>query len=320
MKTSKWITSEYMTENIIHIEKSQMFECFDLDKPTKSFYQKIYGIRIVIQNEKARKTLIINGLIEDIHIECFTNKYIQTRINEIHTIANEYSDVEKEIILRIVDTITLKDIMIFGNEDIIKKMIGIMTEINLVKQTKLDITIKKFLELDVYSQRHMLINLLIYNNDDEIQYICYLLYDLITANGTDNEKNEQSYIYESLPWKIKTYFKDVVKYTIKYTNDMLNKYDINKITLEQQIYLLKASESVKEKAMTKLKEIKGKPDELSTKAKQYLEGLVKIPFGIYKEEPILKKTKDLNRWFIRTISIIEQQRTALPSLKIIVMT
>ena len=118
----------------------------------------------------------------------------------------------------------------------------------------------------------MLINLLIYNKDDEIQYICYLLYDLITANSVDSsDSSDHNFIYESLPWKIKLYFKDVVKHTIKYTSDMMQKYDINKVTLEQQIYLLKANENVKEKAMAKLKEIKGKPDELSTKAKQYLE-------------------------------------------------
>jgi hypothetical protein len=219
---------------------------------------------------------------------------------------NIQDETEKEIILRILDTITLKDILIFGDEDIVKKMIGVFTEVNLIKQTKLDITIKRFLELDLYSQRNMLINLLTYNIDQEIQYICYLLYDLITANTGDSENSENISIYESLPWKIKSNFKDVVKYTIKNTSDMLQKYDINKITLEQQIYLLKANEVVKEKAIAKLKEIKGKPDELGTKAKQYLEGLIKIPFGIYREEPILKKMKDINKWFLRSITIISQ--------------
>jgi hypothetical protein len=309
------ICSDKITEDTINIEDANMFECFDIDKTAKSFFQKIYGLQVVIQNEKARKTLIVNGIIEDIHLECFTNTYIQERINDIKIMANEYEESYKSVLLRIVETVTLKEILIHGNEDIKKRMIAIFSEVNLVKQTKLDITIKKFLELDVYSQRNMLINLLIYNIDDEIQYICYLLYDLITANTTDTMENkDQSYIYESLPWKIKNYFKDVVKYTIKYTNDIMQKYDIHRISLEQQIYLLKASEIVKEKAMTKLKEIKGKPDESGTKAKQYLEGLVKIPFGIYKEEPILKKMKELNKWFVRVISIVEQ---LFPTMKLI---
>jgi len=308
------ICSNKITEDTIVIEDSNTLECFDVDNSSKSFYQKIYGIRIVIQNEKSKKTLIINGIIDDIHINCFTNLYIKSRIHEIRSIANGQEQSEKEVIIRIIETITLKDILIFGNDDIRKKMIAIFTETNLVKQMKLENTIKKFLELDIYSQRNMLINLLINNVDDEIQYICYLLYDLITANSVDSATNsDQNFLYESLPWKIKIYFKDVVKHTIKYTNDMMQKYEINKVSLEQQIYLLKANENVKEKAMAKLKEIKGKPDELSTKAKQYLEGLIKIPFGIYREEPILKKMKEVNKWFIRTITLIEQ---LFPELKI----
>ena len=298
--------SNKITEENIVIEDSNTFECFDTDGSSKSFYQKIYGIRVVIQNEKSKKTLIINGIIDDIHINCFTNPYIKSRINEIRNIANGQEESEKDVLLRISETITLKEILIVGNDDILKKMIAIFTETRSIKQTKLEITIKKFLDLDVYSQRNMLINLLIYNKDDEIQYICYLLYDLITANSVDSVGGDHNFLYESLPWKIKMYFKDVVKHTIKYTNDMMQKYDINRVSLEQQIYLLKANESVKEKAMAKLKEIKGKPDELSTKAKQYLEGLIKIPFGVYREEPILKKMKEMNKWFIRALVLIEQ--------------
>jgi len=304
--------SNKITDENINIENANMFECFDIDKTTTSFYQKIYGVRIVIQNEKTRKTVIINGIIEDIQLNCFSNLYIKTRIDEVTEMANEYEELEKKTIMRILETITLKDILIFGNDDIVKKMISVFTEITLVKQTKLEITIKKFLELDLYAQRHMLINLLTCNTDDEIQYICYILYDLLMVNS-DTDNNEQLSIYDSLPWNMQSYFKDMVKHTIKKTNEVIQKYDINKVTLEQQIYLLKANEIVKEKAIAKLKEIKGKPDELGTKAKQYLEGLIKIPFGIYREEPILKKMKDINKLFTRAINIID---ILFPEMKI----
>ena len=295
--------SNKITEDQIIIEDANTFECFDIDNSIQPFYQKVYGIKIVIQNEKSKKALIISGIVEDTPINCFTNLYIKTRVQELKSIANTYENVEKSVLTRIIDTITLKDIFIYGNDDIRKKMIAVFTESRLVKQTKLDITIKKFLELDIYAQRCMIINLLLYNKDDEIQYTCYLLYDLLIANSS--ETGENNLLYESLPWKIKTNFKDIIKNTVKNTNDMLEKYDVNKITLEQQIYLLKASETVKERAMAKLKEIKGKPEELGAKAKQYLEGLIRIPFGIYREEPILKKAKEINKLFLKTISNIK---------------
>jgi ATP-dependent Lon protease len=303
-------------EDIIQIENTNMFECFDVDTNVKLFYQKICGIRVVIQNETLKKTIIVNGIIEDLNIDCLNNKYITARKDYLVSHARTLPTNDQQIMEKIINAITLKDILIFGDLDFHKKIYSVLAEINHIKTNKLDITIKKFLENDLFSQRNMLINLLLYNKEDEMQYICYLLYDLISVNSADNvDTKEQLMIYDSLPWKIKSYFKDIVKCTIKYTNDMVQKYDINKISLEQQIYLLKVDDAIKEKAMTKLKEIKGKSDESGTKAKQYLEGLIKIPFGFYKEEPLLKKMKELNESFIKIMNNSENLMSTAEIIK-----
>ena len=262
------IVTDKITEEIDKIEDACSYECYDIDKSAKSFYQKIFGIRVVIHNQSLKKTLIISGLVNDIQLDCFSENYIDFRKNEIKKIADDFDSLEKNIILTLLDSLSLKEILIYGNKDLQKKMIACLTEVNNVKQTKLEITIKRFTELEDFSKRDMLINLLIYDNDDEIKYLCYILYD-------------------------------VVRYTAKYTNDMMQKYDIHKITLEQQIYLMKANEIVKEKAIIKLKEVKSRSDETGLKAKQYLEGLLKIPFNVYREEPILKKMKDINKIFVK---------------------
>ena len=303
-------------EDIIQIENTNMFECFDVDTNVKLFYQKIYGIRVVIQNETLKKTIIVNGIIEDLNIDCLNNKYITARKDYLVSHARTLPANDQQIMDKIINAITLKDILIFGDLDFHKKIYSVLAEISHIKTNKLDITMKKFLENDLCSQRNMLINLLLYNKEDEMQYICYLLYDLISVNSADNvDTKEQLMIYDSLPWKIKSYFKDIVKCTIKYTNDMVHKYDINKISLEQQIYLLKVDDAIKEKALIKLKEIKGKSDESGTKAKQYLEGLIKIPFGFYKEEPLLKKMKELNESFIKIINNSENLMSTAEIIK-----
>jgi ATP-dependent Lon protease len=87
-----------------------------------------------------------------------------------------------------------------------------------------------------------------------------------------------------------------MKKTVQYTNELSN-FDINKIPLEQQICLLKASDSVKEKAMMKLKEVKAKSEDSGSKARQYLDGLLKIPFGVYKREPILNMMENIRIQF-----------------------
>ena len=77
-----------------------------------------------------------------------------------------------------------------------------------------------------------------------------------------------------------------MKKTIQYTNELTN-FDSHKIPLEQQICLLKVPDSVKEKAMQKLKEVKAKSEDSGSKARQYLDALLKIPFNVYRREPIL---------------------------------
>ena len=299
----KTLCSDKITEEFLVIENASNYECFDVDISTsKSFYHKINGIRVVLQNDKIQKTIIINGVIDDIVLDCFSNKYIDYRKNDIFEYITKKYTVHESILNRMIECLTLKDILIYSNEDFYKKYNSIISEINTIKQNKINTIIKNFVEMDVYSQRSMLINLFIYNNDDEIQYISYLLYDLITMNKSSNsDSTEQLVIYDSLPWKIKMYFKDIMKFTIKYTQDMNNKYDINRVSFEQQIYLMKAPEYIKEKAMIKLKEIKGKNDDSCIKTRQFLDALLKIPFGIFKEEPILKIIKETNKLFIETI-------------------
>ena len=313
-----------MVEDAIQIELSNQYECFDIDFTGKPNYIKIHGIRIVLHNEKTQKTLVIQGIVEDVPIDCIDNEYVKWRKREIlngssasgeqHDASAKSESYQPDIMRRLIDTMTVKDALVYGNEDFYKKHLAIMTDVNYVKFNKLTTTLRKFLDTDVYGQRSMLTNLLIYNREDDIQYITYLLYDLISAKNQSGslDSNDQQMIYDSFPWRVKLYFKEAMKNTIKFTKEMSSKYDINRISLEQQIYVMKVPENVREKAMSKLKEIKGKSDDSGAKAKQYLEGLIKIPFGVFREETILKKTKSMNALFVeglgRTTGGIEYAR------------
>ena len=293
-----------MVEDTISIELANNIECFDIDQTIKNYYIKVNGIRLVIHNEKAQKTIIIQCICDDISMDCITSLYINTRIKDIGENVPQSATFDQEIIKRILEALTLKEILVSGNNDIYKKNMVINSDVNMVTHNKIDIVIKKFIEMDMYTQRNLLINLLIYCKNDEVQYIAYLLYDLITINsspGISGDSQEQIIMYDSFPLKIKIYFREAMKYTIKYSQEMMKKYDTNLISLEQKIYLLKVPENVKEKAMAKFKELKGKSDESGTKAKQYLEGLLKIPFGIYKQEPILLLIQNINENFIKVL-------------------
>jgi ATP-dependent Lon protease len=300
--TASTLCANKSTNETIVLEFANNLECFDTDMTSKSNHFKIHGIRIVIQNEKIRKTFIIYGIVDDISPDWMGNKYIECRTKQIRENIPAPQNLNPTVMLRIVDSLTLKDYLVYGDNDIYKRYVTMLTDVNYVKTNKLDIVIKKFMSLEICSQRSMLMNLLIYNLDDEIQYIAYLLYDLLAEpNSEVIDSKEQITIYDSFPWKIKSFFKETMNLTIKYTQKMAQKYDINRISLEQQVYVMKVPEIVKEKAMAKIKEIKGKSDESGIKAKQYLEGLLKIPFGILKEEPLLKKVKTINSDFCKVL-------------------
>jgi uncharacterized protein YbcI len=208
-----------------------------------------------------------------------------------------------------ISSLTLKELLVYNNSEIYTKFQGTINQLCLIKQKTISQVVKEFLNNELYGQRTTLIQLLIKSNENEFQYLAYLLYDLLSNENNGNvDTLEQTLLYDSLPWNIKKYFRNAMKQTIQYTNDLYN-FDNNKIPLEQQICLLKANDNVKEKAVLKLKEIKAKSEDSGTKARQYLAGLLKIPFAIIKEEYILTLVNDIQSLFSSIISKIRNNTT-----------
>ena len=93
----------------------------------------------------------------------------------------------------------------------------------LIKQKTISQVVKEFLNSELYGQRSILIQLLIKSNESEYQYLAYLLYDLLSNENNGNvDTIEQTLLYDSLPWNIKKYFRDAMKQTINYTNNLSN--------------------------------------------------------------------------------------------------
>ncbi len=287
-----------ITDSTINIEHAPLFECFEYEHNTTSFHYKVYGIRVVMRCNITNKSIIINGIVDDVNLNLFTSDaYINQRKHDWLKMKHA---CDASIFTQQIETLTLKDILIYGDGDIIKRNQAIMFQANTTKTDKLDITLKRFTSMDVFAQRSTLIDLLMCVDDHELKYITYLLYDLITNTTNEGvDSRDQMLIYDSFPWNIKTLFKEAMKHTMKYTHQMAQTCDVSRISLEQQVFTMRAPEQVKEKAMNKLKEIKGKSDESGGKARQYLEGLLRIPFGVYREEPILRMLKVINDDFKR---------------------
>ena len=225
-------------------------------------------------------------------------KFLSNKYNDLLNYLNNNNfknndNFDEECWNNYINIINLKDYLIYSNFELINKYIYIMTQNLNNEQKPINSIVQDFISNDLFGQRSLLIQLLINTKKHEFQYISYLLYDLLSSDTNSSYDSDiQKIIYESLPWFCKKVFKNAMYTTIEYTNKLSN-IDNNKIPLEQQICLMKVNNNIKEKAMQKLKEIKSKSEDSGSKSRQYLDGLLKIPFGIYKEEYILKKTNDI---------------------------
>ena len=281
------IVKNKIIEDITIAEQSCNLDCFDLARSSKSFQTKVYGIKFSIHNHDLRKTMIICGIVDDVMITCINNSYLLNKMQLLRETIPEEVEFQNQTFTRFIECLTLKELLIFTSQELHNKFMGHLNQVTLVKQKPIQQIVKEFINNELYLQRLLLIQLLLRGDEPEFQYLAYLLYDLLSNDSNNNiDTIEQTLLFDSLPWNIKRFFRDAMKQTINYTNNLCN-FDNNKIPLEQQICLMKANDVVKEKAMVKLKEVKSKSEDSGSKARQYLEGLLRIPFNTFKEEPIL---------------------------------
>jgi len=292
--TKNKIIKNKIIEDFMIVEMGKSLDCFDLCRTTNNFYTKVFGVKVIFQNSEKKNTIIINGIVTELLLSCLKNKFINNRIK--HCIENKPKDAEFNSTLfeKFINHLSIKEWLIYNDKELYNRFVGYNNQAALINQKNISQVIKEFINNNLFQQRKTLVILLLQIEKYEYQYLAYLLYDLLSNEQNGNiDTFEQTILFDSLPWEIKKSFRLAMKNTIKYTKN-LSQFDNSKIPIEQQICLMKSSEIIKEKAMIKLKEVKAKSEDSGSKARQYLEGLLKIPFGVYKKEFILNVTQENN--------------------------
>tara|TARA_Y100001970_G_scaffold37677_1_gene46554 strand:- start:7250 stop:10447 length:3198 start_codon:yes stop_codon:yes gene_type:complete len=294
---NKPISKNRIVEDFMISDRGKTLDCYDLSRTSTNFQTKVFGIKIAFQNNEEKKTLIVCGLVETVVIQCLNSEYINNKYRNIYLKKPKEPDFNRGEFDNFLNILSLKDYLIYEHDEIFNRYIGYLNQLELFKKKTISSIVKDFLSGSLFQQRKILMQLLINDNNSEYQYLAYLLYDLLSNETNNNiDSYEQTLLFDSLPWYSKKFFGNAMDKTMSYTKTLTN-FDTNKIPLEQQICLLKADDNVKEKAMIKLKEIKAKSEDSGSKARQYLDGLLKIPFGIYKSEEILKILTEMNICF-----------------------
>ena len=279
------------------VENAATLECFDLMRTSKIFHLKVYGLRIVFHDSINSRTMIVNGITDDLAPFCLDNPFIASVHTAICATPPAMTDFDNEAFVKFQSILSLKELLVYSPSEIGDRFVGYMNQVKLMKQKAIAQVVREFIAAELYVQRTMLIQLLLKGDVPEYQYLAYLLYDLLSndANGSVDSR-DQMLLFDSFPWNIRRYFKEAMQQTVRYTENLSN-FETSRIPLEQQICLLKASDTVKEKAMLKLKEVKSKSEDSGSKARQFLEGLLRIPFGTYCQEPVLLTLKETRAEF-----------------------
>jgi ATP-dependent Lon protease len=226
--------------------------------PHKSFFMKCFGISVVIS-----KNTVITGYID--------NHFFSL---EKYPFLNTCNNLVKKMFI-------LKDYLLLSDPKQVDILYDTYTsQLEQIKTRSLGSIVKEFSSHDLFNKRTMLLKCLM---DDATTTYAYFLFDLLSTD-TGPVETIQNMLYESFPFEVQNEF--IIAASLSETAAAAS-IDENKISLDKQIMMMKVPNYVKEKAFSKLKEIKNKSEESSSKCRQYIEGLLKIPFGIYRREPML---------------------------------
>lgn len=192
-------------------------------------------------------------------------------------------------------TVTFSDLLCLSIQKLQNRCIALHNLTEKYKSSLVSNIIKEFLSADVSNKRDILTSLYLVDENSDMLYIGFMLADIVRSDPSYlRQKAQMTDIISTLPWSIrKKINKSVENREVMQTrivNDISSVGNSDtEISYETRIFLMKVPQLVKKKAYDKLKEIQSRSGggDSQSKAQQYLDGLLRIPFGYYKSEPIL---------------------------------
>jgi ATP-dependent Lon protease len=280
-------------EDVYNSVHKDNFFCYHNRSDSDNSNIKLNTLKVVIKNKEDKMSLVVTVIVDSMMIEyLLTNQYMYDIYYGIKDNLPKEGELSTDLFDVFYKSLSLRELLINSKDDIFELYRSQLNAMKIIRNRPLSKIISEFIKSDLVGKRKTLIHLLLDQTDTEFQYMAYLLYDTISNDDKNKpDTREQILLFDSLPWNIKVNFKCAMKQTVEYTHNLLNADGINKVPMEQRICLLKVNDTVKEKAMVKLKEIKSKSDDSTSKARQWLDGLLKIPFQIYKKEQIFDVMK-----------------------------
>jgi ATP-dependent Lon protease len=273
--------------------------CQPLVKKKISLLEIIHGTRLYlpiplndingyINGYFNKYVIVMNGYFEtdSLNISRYGG-YLGKKNKELESLCKDL-EIDSDFVEGYIEQLSLRDFIMYSSQEIIQKSVLSFNEAKQLGQKTFTTLIKEFKEYDLEKQRYVITIFLLMKNDINLHFMAYLLYDMISNDSYLNNTSYQSHlIYNSLHWSVKKLFKVALNQVHQYSQK-LSELNSEDLSYEKRICLMKSNDKIKAKAMEKYKEISTKsPNDDISKVKQYLDNLLRIPFGIYRKEKII---------------------------------
>jgi len=258
----------------------------------KSFILKINGLKIILpwKNYLFYFTGYFS-ISEPILLSVYPS--LIERKNKLKLIPS-IGDIPEVFWSNYMNILTVRDYLIYSDSEIISNFQNIFNDYNKYKTKNVSSIVKEFIQLDLDKQRNFIITLFLDPDNQDVVFLGHLLLDLLNGETPElNTSNQYMTIYKSLPSIIQKKIIDSGK-LIENNIEKLKNFNPDNISYEKRIQLLKTPDYIKTKALEKLKELNSKNGDTNSKAQQYLDGLLRIPFGSYMEEGIRTKIVEMD--------------------------
>jgi ATP-dependent Lon protease len=269
------------------------------NKKAISLIENKYGCSIFIKLNN--RYLVIQGIFnDDLFNMALKNPFVKNLFeNHINHINTELKSIPNSFSLSYYNILNLRDKIILQPKELCEEIKKKYNDFKLLQPKPLMLLINEFLLGSKFRKIDILTLFLISNEDD-----CKLAYILFDIFKNKDKKNITSEIYNSLHYSLRKQL-DIAKENIETLENEIMTLSESDISYERKISLLNTDIDIKEKAIDKLKSIKNN-FQGDSKAQNWLDGLLKIPFNIYNENEIMSFKKNLiNKLDVKLISDYE---------------
>lgn len=266
--------------------------CNKLSIFSKSLTMKLYGAKLYFPC--GSKLLVVQGYFQKDNFNLYkSHTLFRQKYQEVQLALEQLEYPPFRFSEAYLNQVSIRDFILYSKSKLIERCTIAYKDVTRILSKNISTIIKDFIMGTLDKQIH-LIRLFLLESSLNSDYIAYLLYDLICSDTTleTNGLKNHTILYHHLHWTLQNKLKNS-EVRISEMNEKMIEYSEKKIPYDKRIHLLKADNYVKSKAFEKYKEIcNSKGNENNAKAQHYLDGLLKIPFGVYKIEQLKHHLND----------------------------